>query len=98
MYCPLVGCLLQNLLLMLSKLGKIFSRQHIGIFFLVFPGNRFDISCNFSSGDNSHEMCNYFPGKIIINFSSAELDRRMVKVKKNFGLQVEEFLAHVKEM
>ena len=46
--------------LMLSTLGKIFSRRHVGVFFFLFyPENRIRHFLKIvSSGDNFHEMSN----------------------------------------
>ena len=45
--------------LMLSILGKNFSRQYIEIFFLAFPENRFQHFIQLvSNGDNLHEISN----------------------------------------
>ena len=45
--------------LTLSTLGKIFSRQHIEIFFLFSPENRIGHFMQIvSSGDNLHERSN----------------------------------------
>ena len=50
--------------LMLSILGRIFSRGHIEIFFLFFPENRFGHFMHIvSNRDNLHEMQNLFSGK-----------------------------------
>ena len=73
----------------LSTLGKIFSRRHMEIVFLFFPENRiWHFMQIVSLGDNLHEISN--PGfwenkKIIINLSSAELAKRVVKVKMLFS-------------
>ena len=69
---------------MLSKLGKIFSRQHFEIVFLFFQENRlwYFMQIVFL-GEYLHEISkpvcwtNY---KNIINFSSAEIAQRVVKV------------------
>ena len=50
---------LLRLTLMLSTMGKIFSRQHIEIFFLFFAENRFWHFIQIASnGDNLYEMSN----------------------------------------
>ena len=60
----LVNCRLTYVLdhfrnLMLSILGKNFSRQYIEIFFLAFPENRFQHFIQLvSNGDNLHEISN----------------------------------------
>ena len=51
------------MVLMLSTMGEIFSRQLIEMFFLLFPENKFDISC----GENLHEMSPHFLEKISIS-------------------------------
>ena len=63
-------------LLTLSTLGKIFSRQHFEIFFLVFPANK-TFHANglkwrqFANGDNLHEyqiLCSGKTRKISLIF------------------------------
>ena len=63
----------------LSTLGKIFSRRHTEIV-LFLPETCFDISCKFAW---NAKTC--FPGKIrknIVNLSSPQLSKRVVKVKQ----------------
>ena len=49
----------ENIFLMLSTLGKIFSRLHIEIFFFFFPENRIRHFMQIvSNGDNLHEKSN----------------------------------------
>ena len=71
--------------LTLSTLGKIFSRQHLEIFFLIFPRKQdLTFHANCLQGDNLHEMSDpvYAKNKKnIINLSSAENAQRVVKVK-----------------
>ena len=71
--------------LTLSTLGKIFSRQHFEIFFLIFPRKQdLTFHANCLQGDNLHEMSDpvYVKNKKnIINLSSAENAQRVVKVK-----------------
>ena len=69
---------------MLSPLGKIFSRQHIEIVFLFYPGLIFHANCcmkfqNLFSGKNK---------KNIINLSSAEfaLSVKQKNIDKSFFL------------
>ena len=67
-----------------STLGKIFSRQHIEIFFLFFPGNIIEhFMQTVSNGDNLHEMSNpvfWKNKKNFIHLSSADFASRGVKV------------------
>ena len=62
--------------LMLSMLGKIFSRQHIEIVFLFFPENRIGHFIQIvSSGDNLHKMSSpvfWKNRENVINLWSAE--------------------------
>ena len=51
------------MVLMLSTMGEIFSRQHIEMFFLLFPENKLNISC----GENLHEMSPHCLEKISIS-------------------------------
>ena len=71
----------QVVVLTLSILGKIFSKRHIGIFFLFSPENRFGISCKFSPMEQfAWNIKSCFLGEIrknVINLSSAE---RVVKL------------------
>ena len=72
--------------LRLSTLGKIFSRRHFEIFFLIFfPENRFwHFMQIVSIGDNLHEMSNPVMGKNkknITDLSSAEYAERVVRIK-----------------
>ena len=71
--------------LMLDTLGKILGRQHIEIFFLYFPEDRFDISCKLSQLETICMQCkSCFLGENMKNvtiWSSAELAKRVVKVK-----------------
>ena len=62
-------------ILMLSTLGKIFSRRHFEIFFSFFQVNRICISCKLSP---LHEMSNpvFLVVKKITNLLSAELAQR----------------------
>ena len=73
--------------LTLSTLGKIFSRWHIEIFFLIFLENRvLQFMQIVSKGDTLREMPYPFfweKKKNIINLSSAELAQKMIKVKGN---------------
>ena len=61
--CPSMGlgicCAEMNIfiILMLSTMGKIFSRKHFEIFFYPSQKTRLDILCKLS-GDNLHEMSN----------------------------------------
>ena len=66
-------------LLMLSTLGKIFSRRYFETFFLIFPENRFDISCKLSPlspletiGTKCQILLSGGKKKKKINLSSAE--------------------------
>ena len=75
-------------LFLLSTLGKIFSRQHTEIFFLFFPNKQdltFHANClQWSQFAWNIKSC--FLGKIrknIISLWSAELAKRVVKVKDN---------------
>ena len=71
---------------MLSTLGKIFSRQHFEIIFLLFSQKTgFDISCKVSPLCMKCQIL--FSGKIrkmSPKLLSAELDQRVVKVKKHY--------------
>ena len=72
--------------LMLSMLGKNFSRQLSEILFSYFSQKTgFDISCRLSSGDNLHEMANPIfwkkGDKNIISLSSAACAQRVLKFK-----------------
>ena len=71
--------------LILSTLGKTFSRRHSEIFFLFFLKKiGFDISCKLSPKETICMTCqSLFSGKDkknIINLSSAESAQRVVKV------------------
>ena len=62
--------------LTLSTLGKIFSRRHIEIFFLIFPENRINISCKLFPETICMKRQILFSGKTeknITNLSPAEL-------------------------
>ena len=68
---------------LLSTLGKIFSRQHLEIFFLFFPENRSDISCKLSPMET---ICMKFQipfsgknKKNVINLLSAELAKTVIR-------------------
>ena len=72
--------------LTLSTLSKIFSRRHFEIFFLFFPENSFRYFMQIVSKETICMKCqNLFSGKSkknITNLSSAELAKRVVKVKR----------------
>ena len=82
-----IMCLLLSrvILLTLSTLGKIFSRRHIDWFSYFSQKTGFDISCKLSQLETICMKCQIlFSGKNkknITNLSSAELAKRVVKVK-----------------
>ena len=92
-------------LLMLSMLGKSFSRRYLDyfffffffFFFVIFPRKQaFDISCKLSL-DNLHKMSKpvfWKNKKSIISLSSAELTQRVVKVNdiKTGPIKIFEFI------
>ena len=84
---------LQYNVLMLSMLGKIFSRPHFeSFFFFIFPRKQ-DLA---SLGDNLHEMPNpvfWENKKNIISLSSAGFAHSMVKV--NYVINSVKSLYHV---
>ena len=70
--------------LLLSTLGKIFSRRYIEIFFSVYISHKtgFDTSCKLSPMETICMKCQIlFSGKTKKNMLSAELDQRAVGVK-----------------
>ena len=70
--------------LMLSTMGKIISRQHFEIFFLIFPRKcrqHFEVFFLFFP---ENRIWHFMP--IVSNLSSAELNKRMVKVMVNIAL------------
>ena len=71
---------------MLSLLGKIFSRRHIEILFLIFSQKTgFDNLCKLSPLETICMKClNLFSGKNKknINLLSVELAQKMLKVKE----------------
>ena len=71
-------------ILMLSTLGKIFSRWHFEIFFLFSQKTGFDISCKLSQMEticmNGQILFSGKNKKNIINLLSAELAQRLTMV------------------
>ena len=81
---------------MLSTLGKIFSRQHFEIFFLIFSQKTgFDISCKLSTICMKCQILFSGKNKNIISLPSAENAQRVVKVKAPVTTAIDNILKYL---